>query len=448
MNHNEIDQYLKELTNVNNCFDIVRGEVGDNTIVYYVSSLVDLKLIQQVYQLMENCNETYFGNIQKSTSIDEIITSILSGLLFVLPKDDNKDYYLIETRNYPTRGISEPATEQTIKGSKDGFCESIITNVGLIRRRIRSPSLLFEKYQFGISSKTDVILTYLKDRVDNDYLSKIKNNLINNIDSVDSIVMGDKAIEEILFEQKYNLFPLVKYSERPDIVCTQILKGKIALIIDNSSCVIITPTNAFEQIKHIEEYQHNPIVGSFLRCIRFIAILFSLFFVPLWLSLIKDNDFQSIFIYPESMTFKSIFWQVIVVELMIEILRIATIHTPSKLSSTMGLVSALILGQFAVEIGVFSKEILLYCSLSAIGGFATPSYELSLANKITKIFLLIFVGILGKIGLLISIFIIFLYLVNLNSKITPYLYPFVPFELNEFMQIFSRLGKEQKKRVR
>lgn len=448
MNHKEIDNYLKELTNADHSFDMVRGIVGNNIIVYYVSSLVDLKLIQQIYQLMENNQRIYFGNSQKCNNLSEILTSILSGLLFVLPEDENEDYYLVETRNYPTRGISEPSTEQTIKGSKDGFCESIITNVGLVRRRIRSSNLVFEKYQVGISSKNDVILAYLKDRVDKQYLEKIRKNLNDNIDKVDSIVMGDKAIEEMLFNQKYNLFPLVKYSERPDIVCTQILKGKISLIIDNSSSVIITPTNLFEQIKHIEEYQHNPLVGTFLRCIRLIAIIFSLLFVPLWLSLIKDNDLNPIFIYPKDMTFTVTFWQIIIVELMIEILRIATIHTPSKLSSTMGLVSALILGQFAVEIGVFSKEILLYCSLSAIGGFATPSYELSLANKITKILIILFVGALGKIGLLISLFLLFIYLINLNSKITPYLYPFVPFDTNEFIQIFTRLGKEHKKRVR
>ena len=133
---------------------------------------------------------------------------------------------------------------------------------------------------------------------------------------------------------------------------------------------------------------------------------------------------------------------------MIEILRIATIHTPNKLSSTMGLVAALVIGQFAVQIGIFAKEIILYSSLSAIGGFANPSYELSLSNKLIKIFYIICVGLFGKIGLIISMFISLIYILNINKLEYPLLYPLIPFAQKEFMQFFSRFGKSNKKRVR
>lgn len=449
MTHKEIDEYLISSTKANVSFDVVRGVVGNKFIVYYLSSLVDIKLVQLIYQLMENNqNNIYFGNIQQTNDINEILVSIFSGLLFVLPIDENSEYYLVETREYPTRGIGEPETEQTIRGSKDGFTESVITNVGLIRRRIRSKNLVFEKYQIGISSKSDVILTYMDDRVDKKYLSSLKSKLKDSENAIDSLIMSDRALEELLFHQKHNIYPLVKYSERPDIASIQILKGRIAIICDNSSSILISPTNIFEHIRHIEEYRQNPFIGSFLRCVRLLAIFFSMFLVPLWLCVIKEPHDDSIFLIPENISFLTIFLQVIVVEIMIEILRIATIHTPSKLSSTMGLVAALILGQFAVEIGIFSKEILLYCSLSAIGGFATPSYELSLSNKIIKIIIILFVGIFGKIGFLISLFLVFLYLVRIKIGGYPYLYPFVPFELNEFAQIFFRFGKESKKRVR
>ncbi len=448
MTHKEIDEYLINSTKSNINFDVVRSEIANKFIVYYLSSLVDIKLIQLIYQSMENAqNNSYFGNIQYENDINKILISIFSGLLFVLPKNEQEKYYLIETRDYPTRGIDEPETEQTIRGSKDGFTESIITNVGLIRRRIRSKNLIFEKYQMGISSKCDVVLAYMSDRVDKKYLSNLKNEIKTNEDKIDSLIMSDRALEEILFHQKNNIFPLVKYSERPDLTSIQILKGRVVIICDNSSSVLISPINVFEHIRHIEEYRQNPFVGSFLRFIRLLAILFSMFLVPLWLCIIREPD-NSFFLIPENISFTTIFLQVIVMEIMIEILRIATIHTPSKLSSTMGLVAALVLGQFAVEIGVFSKEILLYCSLSAIGGFATPSYELSLSNKITKIVMIIFVGLFGKIGFLLSLFLLFIYLVKMKVGGYPYLYPFVPFELKEFLQIFFRFGKKAKKRVR
>lgn len=445
MNHKELDEYLINKLRINTNFDIVRGIIKNRFIVYYLSSLVDTSLIQLIYQLT---NQTgYEGNIQKVNNLKEIETSILSGLLFVLPINDNEDYYLIETREYPTRGISEPETEQTIRGSKDGFCESIITNVGLIRRRIRDSNLVLEKYQLGKTSKSDVIICYLDNKVNKKYLNNLKNKLVNKVDLLDSVVMSDRAIEEVVFEQKFKLYPLVKYSERPDITSINILKGNIAILCDNSSSVILTPTNIFEHIRHIEEYRQNPLVGTFLRLSRLLAIVFSLFLIPLWLCVLKSPENIDIFLIPEELNFMKIFYQVLVVEIMIEILRIATIHTPSKLSSTMGLVAALILGQFAVEIGVFSQEILLYCSLSAIGGFATPSYELSLSNKITKIILIIFVGIFGKLGFICGLFILFLYLFYLNRE-HPYLYPLVPFDYDDFNQIFTRLGKSDKKRVR
>ena len=222
MNHKELDEYLINKLRINTNFDIVRGIIKNRFIVYYLSSLVDTSLIQLIYQLT---NQTgYEGNIQKVNNLKEIETSILSGLLFVLPINDDEDYYLIETREYPTRGISEPETEQTIRGSKDGFCESIITNVGLIRRRIRDSNLVLEKYQLGKTSKSDVIICYLDNKVNKKYLNNLKNKLVNKVDLLDSVVMSDRAIEEVVFEQKFKLYPLVKYSERPDITSINILK--------------------------------------------------------------------------------------------------------------------------------------------------------------------------------------------------------------------------------
>lgn len=445
MKNREIDQYLQDKLKIGTNFDIVRGIVNDNYVVYYLSSLISNNILQLIYQLI-NKKEGYIGNSQKYDSIDNVIVSILSGLLFVIPLDDTEPY-LIETREYPTRGISEPETEQTIRGSKDGFCESIITNVALIRRRIRNENLIFEKYQIGNYSKCDIVLSYIKGKVDDSYLQTLRNRINSIKNDVESIIMSDRSLEEMLFNQKYNLFPLVKYSERPDVVSLNLLKGKITIVCDNSSSVIITPVSLFEHYRHIEEYRQNPIVGTFLRCIRFFAIIFSLLIIPLWMCAIIENN-DNFFMIPNGIEYNIIFYQVLVVELMIEILRIATIHTPNKLSSTMGLVAALVIGQFAVQIGIFTKEIILYSSLSAIGGFANPSYELSLSNKLIKIFYIICVGLFGKIGLIISMFISLIYILNINKFEYPLLYPLIPFAQKEFMRFFSRFGKSDKKRVR
>jgi stage V sporulation protein AF len=218
----------------------------------------------------------------------------------------------------------------------------------------------------------------------------------------------------------------------------------VAMIVDTSPSVILTPTTLFEHIEHVEEFRQTPIVGTFTRIFRLIAVLISVFLVPLWMVLVLETDFSGVFLLrPENEVPTNLFIQVLIVEVMIEVLRIATIHTPSALSSAISLVAALLLGQMAVEIGVFIPEVLLYGALSAMGGFATPSYELSLANKITKMFLIILVGLFRKTGFLIGMFLLFLYLVSIKVFSVPYLYPFIPFDYKKCLSLFYRPSKNK-----
>jgi stage V sporulation protein AF len=170
--------------------------------------------------------------------------------------------------------------------------------------------------------------------------------------------MFDRKLEEKLFNQGFNPFPLVRYSERPDIIAAQLLKGHIAIVVDTSSSVIIVPTTIFEHTKHVEEYRQVSSVGTFIRIIRYFAILISIFLVPLWmLTLTNENFISHIFVKIESVNNIPVLLQIILVELTIEILRIATIHTPNQLTSAMGLIATLILGQMAVEVGWFASEV-------------------------------------------------------------------------------------------
>ena len=281
----------------------------------------------------------------------------------------------------------------------------------------------------------------MKDKANVSVLYKIKNKL--NKLKIDALTMSDRALEEKLFNQGLNPFPLVRYSERPDIAAAQLLKGHIAIVVDTSSSVIILPTTLFEHTKHIEEYRQVSIVGSFIRIIRYIAILASIFLVPIWMLTLNNEDFVSdIFVKIENVGNVPILVQILLVELTIEVLRIATIHTPNQLSSAMGLIATLILGQMAVEIGWFASEVLLFWSIGTIGGFATPSYELSLANKMVKIFLILMVGLFSGVGFIISVYLIVMLLANINMFGVPYLYPLYPFDGQEFRKvIFRGIGK-------
>jgi stage V sporulation protein AF len=440
--YNKNDETLAKLLNIENNFDVVRKEIGvtNKAIIYFLSSLADSSsLFQLAYSFI---NSNYFniqnqilnGSINKINDVKEAFVNISSGMSLIIYLDE---MYIVETRNYPSRSISEPDTERTIRGSKDGFAENIIVNIGLIRRRIKSEWFYSKMYKIGNDSKCDVVVCALTNKVNKRTLKSVEEKLKGT--SIDDLTMSDRKLEEKLFNQGFNPFPLVRYSERPDIIAAQLLKGHIAIVVDTSSSVIIVPTTIFEHTKHVEEYRQVSSVGTFIRIIRYFAILISIFLVPLWmLTLTNENFISHIFVKIESVNNIPVLLQIILVELTIEILRIATIHTPNQLTSAMGLIATLILGQMAVEVGWFASEVLLFCSISSIGGFATPSYELSLANKIVKLILIVLVGLFGGAGFIIGVYLLIMFLGSISLFEVPYLYPLFPFDYDEYKKVIFR----------
>ena len=440
--YNKTDETLAKLLNIENNFDVVRKEIGvtNKAIIYFLSSLADSSsLFQLAYSFI---NSNYFnienqilnGSINKINDVKEAFVNISSGMSLIIYLDE---MYIVETRNYPSRSISEPDTERTIRGSKDGFTENIIVNIGLIRRRIKSEWFYSKIYKIGNDSKCDVVVCALTNKVNKRTLKSVEEKLKET--RIDDLTMSDRKLEEKLFNQGFNPFPLVRYSERPDIIAAQLLKGHIAIVVDTSSSVIIVPTTIFEHTKHVEEYRQVSSVGTFIRIIRYFAILISIFLVPLWmLTLTNENFISHIFVKIESVNNIPVLLQIILVELTIEILRIATIHTPNQLTSAMGLIATLILGQMAVEVGWFASEVLLFCSISSIGGFATPSYELSLANKIVKLILIVLVGLFGGAGFIIGVYLLIMFLGSISLFELPYLYPLFPFDYDEYKKVIFR----------
>ena len=441
--YNDTDKKLANLLNLDSSFDVIRREVGKDVkvILYFLSSLADSERVNELnVSLMLSNSEKYLseqlssGSIEVQKDVYKAFLAISSGMSVIL---SGNDIYVIETRSYPSRGIDEPDTEKTIRGSKDGFNENIIINVGLIRRRIRSEHFKCEIFKVGDNSHTDVVVAYMDNKVNKKSLQKIIERINNT--QIDGLVMSDRALEEKMFKQNFNPFPLVRYSERPDIVAAHLLKGHIAIIVDTSSSVIITPTTLFEHTKHVEEYRQVPSVGTFIRLLRYFAILISVFLVPLWMITLNNDTFTSnIFVKLSNESPIPVLVQIIIVELVIELLRIATIHTPNHLSSAMGLIATLILGQMAVEIGLFQSEILLYSAISSIGGFATPSYELSLANKMVKLGLILLVGFFGASGFLVGFTLLIVLLGAIKTYEMPYLYPLIPFDYKEFLKVIFR----------
>lgn len=347
--------------------------------------------------------------------------------------------YLTELRNYPGRQPEEPDNEKVIRGSRDGFAENIMLNTALIRRRVRSPELRFELHKLTSIGQTDVAIAYIKDLVNDEHLQWIKKRLKQI--KHDGLTMTDKSLEEWLFKQRFHPMPFVRYSERPDIVSAHLLEGHIALIVDTSPSVIIVPVTLFHLMQHAEEYRQAPLAGSTVRLLRYLATFFSLTLLPIWYLLATHDQYL-----PEPLSFIGakeessipLFLQIIIADLGLEYLRIAAIHTPTPLSTAMGLVAGIIIGQIAIDVGMFSAEIVLYTAVVAIFSFSIPTYELNASLKYFRFLILIGTVIAGPSGFFITLFIIFSYFCYLKPMRVPYMWPLIPFFPKAFLRVFIR----------
>lgn len=451
-----LEQFFKESVGLGTSFDlgqrkfvILKTEVQ----LYYVNGLCDTVFIIELIKELVNLNERerpsrnifeivqnrlVHESVEVVKTMDEMTDQVLSGLLAIVVEGE-QSALIVDVRSYPGRQPEEPDTEKVVRGSRDGYVENIIVNTALTRRRIRDENLRFEIFKVGERSKTDIAIGYIKDVANPQLIETIRKE-ISSID-IDGISMADKTIEEYLMKQGYNPYPLVRYTERADVGAIHLLEGHVLIFIDTSPSVMITPATFFHHVQHAEEYRQSPAVGTFVRWIRFLGIWASLFLLPLWFlfvlepSLLPEN---LAYIGPNKESEIPLIIQLLIADLGIEFLRIAAIHTPTPLSTAMGLIAAVLVGQIAVDVGLFHSEVILYVSIAAIGTFSTPSYELSVANKIFRMALLIVVALFKVPGLIIGCTVYILYLVSLRPLNAPYMWPLLPFSPMAFIHVLIR----------
>ncbi|CAH2716393.1 Spore germination protein XA [Neobacillus rhizosphaerae] len=453
---NEIENYMKQRAGLGISFDlgvrklkILKKDVH----IYYVNGLCDtryiIQLIEELVEINDHeklstdlfkiiYNRLVNQSVEQVKTLDKVVDQVLSGLIAVVMEGQNIAL-VVDVRSYPGRAPQEPDTEKVVRGARDGFVENIIINTGLTRRRIRDGRLRFEMLKVGKRSKTDVALGYLEDVADADLLNILRKEL-KAID-VDGIPMADKTIEEFIVKQGWNPFPIVRYTERADVAAAHILEGHVIIYCDTSPSVIITPTTYFHHVQHAEEFRESPASGTFVRWTRFLGVLTSIYLLPLWMLFVLEPSMlpeKLSFIGPNEQTNIPVVIQLILADFGIEFLRMAAIHTPTPLSTAMGLIAAVLIGQITIDVGLFVPEVILYVAVAGIGTFTTPSYELGVANKISRMTLLLLVAAFHTPGFVIGSTLLFLFLVHMRTLNTPYFWPFLPFEPKGFLQIVFR----------
>ena len=457
--------YMNEHMSPDISFDIVYRVIevgGRQACIYFIDGFCKDELMMKILQyfidlkpsdMPENVHEmakkaTPYVEVDLKDSWDDILYNILSGV-FALFIDGYDRCVLIDSRTYPARGVDEPDKDKTLRGSKDGFVETIVFNTALIRRRIRSTELRMEMMNAGRSSRTDIVLCYMDNRVDHAFLDKIKKR-IQSI-QVDALTMNQESLAECLYQRRwYNPFPKFKFTERPDVASAQVLEGDIVILVDNSPSAMIVPTSIFDIVEEADDYYFPPITGTYLRLTRFIITILTYIMTPTFLLLMENpqwvpESFQFIMLKEESNI--PLIAQFLILELAIDGLKLAAINTPNMLSTPLSVMAALVLGEFSVNSGWFNSEVMLYMAFVALANYTQQNYELGYALKFMRIINLILTAIFGLFGYIAAI-IIFVLAVVCNKTLSDksYIYPVLPFNPRQLAKRLFRLRLPESKK--
>jgi len=381
-----------------------------------------------------------YVEIDRESQLDIVVTAVLSGTSAMIV-DGFEEVFMIDARTYPVRSIDEPQDDRVLRGSHDGFVETMVFNAALIRRRIRDPRLTMEPFKVGNKSQTDVVLCYMEGICDQKHLEKLRQKLKKI--TIPALSMGQESLLECLCRsQRYNPFPKVRYTERPDNAAASVMEGKIIILVDNSPSAMILPTGLFDFMQDTNDYYFPPLIGTYLRFLRTAVLLVSLFLTPIWyLLMINQWDVPPWleFLKISEPNAVPVIAQLLAIELVIDVVKLASLNTPSMLSNAFSVVGALIFGEFAVRANLFVSEVLLYMAFVAVASFTQASYEMGYAFKLTRMTFLVLTWAFNIWGFVAGIVLLIVLIATTRTPLGfTYLYPLIPFNGKALRRLVTR----------
>lgn len=446
------DLVMKEFTTAGReAFVIgVDGFIKDAILLYIVDTLTRLSREDILPNPMDKLYRKFvtYMECELVEDIYDAADQVMAGPVAMFIDGEDR-CMVIDSRTYPVRSVDEPDLERVMRGPRDGFVETLVINLALLRRRVRDFSFRAELLTVGARSQTDVAVTYIEDLADPDLVSEVKES-IESID-IDALPMAERSLAEFLTRRKSRLnpFPIVRFTERPDVAAEYLFEGQIAVIVDGTPGIILLPVTLFHHLQHAEEFHESVTNGTFLRMVRYLAFLLAWLGTPLWLVLAENRhllpDALQV-IGPREPPAIMLGVQFIIGELGIELIRSGLVHTPSALATSLGIIGAVLLGELAVEVGLFNSEVVLYVTISALAFFAIPSWELSVALRLTRVALLVVATAFGPLGLLVGVLVSLLAMALTRSWGVPYLWPVLPFDWQGFLEVIHRLPITRRRR--
>lgn len=461
---NEYVNFFRKALSIGQSFDIVERNlvIGEkNAYLYFVDGLINSQITERLFQVFfsatrhemdqrHNAEEfiRYHVSGAQATpekNTDKMIKAILSGMILLII-DGFSEAIVLDIKSLPARSIDEPEKEKSLRGAKDGFIETMLSNTAMIRRRIRDPRLIFEHHTVGTTSKTDVCIGYINGLTDETLLKKVK----DKIDAIhqDTLTVGDQSLVEAIGKSGWlNPFPKVRYTQRPDIVSAHLTEGKLIILVDNSPTAIMIPTSIFDFVQDTDDYYFPILTGNYFRILRLLNMLAVIFLTPVYL-LMAEGDIPVYdrlqFFFPDEKSAMPLFVQFLLLEFAIDGLKLASLNTPSSLGTSLSVVGALILGQFAVDSGWFIPQTILCMAVLALAGFTQPSIELGYAIKFMRVLILIGAAAFGVWGALAAVVIDFIILASTKNIVGDcYLYPLIPFHWGTLRHLIFRTRKHE-----
>lgn len=457
-------QSIDETLRVSDNFDVIKREIsagGHNAVLYYIDGFVKGGELQKLLMYLVTLSDFGSGTqgaakvfatthlpdveVEVTNSADDIIRGVLGGCCVMVSDGFYGEAIVVDLRSYPARDTQDPDNDRVMRGARDGFVETLIFNTALIRRRIRDTKLLMKYCTVGRKSRTDVVITYIEGVAD----QKFVDNLIKGIESIDTdaLPLGHQSLTEAMCKKQwYNPFPKVRLTERPDATSAHILEGGVAVLVDTSPEAILLPTSVFDFLQETNDFYFPPATGTYLRIMRSVIFVSTIFITPVWYLYMMYSD-----MLPEWMSFLlpietgelPIIVQLFLTEFALDVLKLASLTTPSTMSNSLSIIGGLLLGDFAVQSRWLIPEVIFYMAFTSIANYTQSNYELSFAFKYFRMILLLLTALFGVYGFIAGVALIIILVASLRGVCgISYLYPLIPWNGRALRRLLIREKKE------
>lgn len=389
---------------------------------------------------MRDIEKTVLGFVDLLTAdtVEQLSELIVSGFAAVML--DGVDRAILGgLQAFMIRGVSEPATEVGVRGSREGFTEAIRINISMIRRRLKTPKLTFEMLTVGSESQTAVCLCYMRGRVSKTLLDDVRRRIT---ECPLDIVLESGYLQPFVEGERRSLFTGVDVTERPDTLCGKVAEGRIGILVDGTPFTLVVPYLFAEHFQSMDDYTEHPVYASFIRLIKYVSFLVSLLLPGLYVAIgthhaeMLPSELLLSFVNSARSTPFPLMIEALLIHFLFEIMREAGLRFPKSVGHAVSIVGALVIGESVVRAGLVGAPMVIIVALTSISAFVIPSLYGSIA--VLRFAFIVLGGVLGLYGVMLGALLLLCSLSSLTVDTIPITAPITPFSFKAMRDVFIR----------